>query len=263
MRIFLTSTFVCAAVLCPTTTSLADNIVDPSLKPPATEIARARLKEGNALYKRAKWDEAAAEYTAGAAIEDAPIFDFNLGQCFRLSGESQLALTHYERFLDRGNPGGEVLSSVQGFIAELRSQLARSREMPPTGPAPTPLIAASGGQPDPSVSTDKPTRVYRHLGWGLTIGAIAGAGTAAYLLVDANSLQSQSNEATRTTSERVALRNRADSRQTTAAVVGISSGLALTAGVVTLILSSTPDGRSKTAWNIGVKSNSVLVFGVF
>lgn len=124
---------------------------DHSLARPSKREARDRLDRGNRLYKEAKWEEAITEYVAGAKVEPAPVFFYNLGQCHRKRGEYQAALLFYERFVTSGQPEGEVLAAVQAFMAEMRAQLAnRAQTMPPTEPEPskrgdeTPRISAPG-----------------------------------------------------------------------------------------------------------------------
>src|SRR5262249_22520143 len=82
-------------------------------------------------------DQAVEEYKAGALVEAAPIFDYNLGQCYRQLGKYQEAIWHYERFLATGNPQGEVFDAVNGFIAQMKSELDKqAMTQKPTEPAP-------------------------------------------------------------------------------------------------------------------------------
>jgi hypothetical protein len=99
---------------------------------------------GNRLYGIRSFDQAIEEYKAGVLVEAAPVFDYNLGQCFRQLGKYQEAiwhdeLWHYERFITRGDPQGEVLDVVNGFLAQMKSELDK-KAMPqkPTGPGPGP-----------------------------------------------------------------------------------------------------------------------------
>lgn len=239
---------------------------DHSLDKPKSAEAREHLKAGIALYNRAQWQAAADEYRAGAAIEDAPIFDFNLGQCFRFAGDYQQALTHYERFMDRGAPTGKVLDSVQGFVADMRAHLERTRELAPTQPAPTPPIAAAAPTPPPPASapTTAPSTRWRNLGWGLTAVGVLGGGVSAYLVVDGRNASRDAADVSRPQSDRVRLDDRAASRQKEALIVGIGSGAVLVAGVVTLLVASpSREPRPQTAWNVAITSNGVSLFGQF
>jgi tetratricopeptide (TPR) repeat protein len=68
---------------------------DPFAKP-ATPEAREHLTRGNRLYGVRSFEEAIAEYKAGALVEPAPVFDYNLGQCFRQLRRYREALWYYE-----------------------------------------------------------------------------------------------------------------------------------------------------------------------
>ena len=64
------------------------------------------MDRGNQLYAEARWQEAISEYEAGALIEHAPVFEYNLGQFHRKCGDYQAALLHYDRFVTDGQPEG-------------------------------------------------------------------------------------------------------------------------------------------------------------
>jgi hypothetical protein len=250
---------------------------DHSLEKPTKQDARQHLKQGNGFYNRAKWDDAIREYEAGAAVEDVPLFDYNLGQSFRLAGAYQAAILHYERFLDRGRPTGEVLAAVQGFIAEMRAQLAnRARSTPPTEPAREPgeptatppaapvATAAQLAMSEQSASVAEPNRGWRRLGWGLTATGLIGAGLTTWLMVSATGLDSDAKNAARPISERLDLQDRADSRRRTALIVGVSSGAAAVLGIVTLAIPARHSrSASATAWQFRLTGNGAAVFGRF
>jgi tetratricopeptide (TPR) repeat protein len=102
--------------------------------------ARRHLVQGNKLYNIRSFDQAIEEYRAGALAEEAPVFDYNLGQCFRQLGKYQEAIWHYERFLNLGDPQGEVLDAVNDFLTQMKSELDRkAMTQKPTeaGPGPS------------------------------------------------------------------------------------------------------------------------------
>jgi tetratricopeptide (TPR) repeat protein len=103
---------------------------DPALAEPAAPAARQHFVQGNRLYRSRKVDEAIAAYQAGASIEPAPIFDFNLGQCYRKLGRYADARRHYERFLRSGRPGDELRGLVTEFVRQMR-ELERTVIAPP------------------------------------------------------------------------------------------------------------------------------------
>src|ERR1041385_5826762 len=142
---------------------------DPLARPGSPE-ARGHLIRGNRLYGVRSFEEAAAEYKAGAVIEPAPVFDYNLGQCFRQLGKYQDAIWHYERFLSRGNPQGELLDAVKGFIAQMKAELDRkAMTQPPTDPEPStrgePIAARAHTE---QIATEHAQPWYAdRIGWGL------------------------------------------------------------------------------------------------
>src|SRR5882724_11088677 len=86
---------------------------------PTNHEACEHLDRGNKLYNLRSFDEAIREFKAGALIESAPVFDYNLGQAYRQLGKYKDALWHYDRFLNYGRPTGELLDAVTGFMAEM------------------------------------------------------------------------------------------------------------------------------------------------
>jgi tetratricopeptide (TPR) repeat protein len=257
----------------------AEARADRSLARPAKQEARERLTMGNRLYNAEKWDDAIREYKAGAQVEDAPVFDYNIAQCLRRSGAYQEAMLHYARFLDRGQPTGEVLGAVQAFISEMRAQLGnRAKAMPPTEPVkatdataqvPTPRDAAQhrvDAVPTAPGTTQVSARDERRdssnwLGWtttGLGVGAI---GVSGYLLLRAASLNDQS-DAEKNVQTRSELRDGARTRNLIGAVTA-AGGLALTVTGVILLATHGHDGARPDAVSLGITPHGVLVLGRF
>lgn len=107
------------------------------LEKPTNVVARDYLTTGNRFYRLREFGKAIEEYKAGAVREDAPVFYYNLGQCYRQLGRYDDAIWHYERFLERGRPIGEVETSVNGFIAQMKGELEKkAMKQPPVEPAP-------------------------------------------------------------------------------------------------------------------------------
>ena len=139
-------------------------------KQPASAEARNHLARGNKLYGIRSFEEAVKEYKAGALVEAAPVFDYNLGQCYRQLGKYQEAIWHYKRFITRGDPQGEVLDAVNGFLAQMKSELDK-QAMPqkPIEPGPG-LPHAAQPPPENSVAAPAPAR------WTTTRRIAVGAG---------------------------------------------------------------------------------------
>jgi len=230
---------------------------DPLSKPSAPE-ARSHLAHGNRLYGIRSFDEAVAEYKAGALIEPAPVFDYNLGQCFRQLGRYQEAIWHYERFLNRANPQGEVLDAVNNFIAQMKAGLdKKAMTQQPTETAPLP--------PSPARDAPAPSRGEAWYddawGWALSGAGVVGVAVGGGLLANAASLNGDANMTTNQ-QERDRVRDKEHSRNVLGTITGVAGIGLLAAGIVKLAIY--PKERSQVAtWNISVAGNGVLVYGRF
>lgn len=181
-RIFaLASLLVVWLISAVATTAHAD-----ALAKPTNALAQEHLTTGNRYYRVREFEKAVEEYKAGAIREDAPVFYYNLGQCYRQLGRYEDAIWHYERFLDRGKPTGEIEASVRKFIAQMKSELEKAAmRQPPTEPAPAspdssppPPESASPGHVLPASPPPAQRRRSMPLQRKLAIG-IGAAGAAA------------------------------------------------------------------------------------
>jgi hypothetical protein len=261
---------------------------------PTAPAALAHFEAGNRLYKsgldkaRPFVDRvrdlrgAIEEYRAGASVEDAPAFDFNIGHASVVLVDNRTAVEHLQRFLSRAHPDEPLRAKLVKEIedldptGEVRADLRRSEERaqaakgdpvvvpaPPPAPAPTiPLPPPVRSEPPNAIG--EPGHGWVWLGWGLTAAALVGGGVTTWLAVSATGIDSDAKDTTQTTSDRVNLENRADSRRRTALIVGVGSGAAVVLGIVTLAIPARRSGSSPaTAWNLGLTGNGVVVFGRF
>src|SRR5262245_31421413 len=128
----LASLLVVSLIAALATTARADPLGKPN-----NPAAREHLATGTRFYRVRASETAVEEYKAGAVKEDAPVFYYNLGQCYRQLGRYEDAIWHYERFLDRGKPTGNLEASVRKFIAQMKAELERAAmKQPPVEPAP-------------------------------------------------------------------------------------------------------------------------------
>lgn len=243
---------------------------------PAKREARDHLDRGNRLYNTRSFDEAIIEYKAGALVESATVFDYNLAQAYRQVGKYAEAIWHYERFLDEGHPDQELADAVNAFLKEMRAQLAnRAQTMPPTNAAPADAEAGKVSRQDPSSSHEarsvsssaemtiaRPSRT-DWLGWGITGMGVVAIGSASAVLLSASHLSDQANMES-DVQHRHQLRDQASTRNTIGLVVGIG-GVALAAsGIVKLVLHGREPARPRAAaWDVGVSSNGAFVTGRF
>jgi hypothetical protein len=233
------------------------------------------------------------EYNAGQVLDDAPAFDYNIAHCARLLVDNATAVAHLQRFLQRADQlDAKLGEDVKREIAELdptgsiRAQLRQASAPSPSIAAPVAAMeappvprTAATSQPAPltappplapppiatsTVAAPHGSRTWLALGWGLTAAGVVGGGVATWLAIDAAGLDRDSKDTSRTTSDRVDLEHRADSRRGAALIVGIGGGAAVALGVVTLLLPARSDTRAtSSAWNLRVAGNGVAVVGRF
>lgn len=251
---------------------------DPALTPPKDPAAHSHFTKGNRLYRVRKIDEAVAAYQAGAVIEPVPVFDYNLGQCYRKLGKPADALWHYERFLRNGRPEGELQALVTGFVRQMREELEReAMTHPPTPAPPAPSSPAERATPagpfepapmpaaELASSTVAPGASWYsdRLGWGLVAGGAAAAGVALYLQARAFGLRDDA-DANLTEDRRTELREASRARGIGAAVVGVGSAALIAAGAIKLALRPGAPSRARaTSWTVDISGRGVAVLGRF
>jgi tetratricopeptide (TPR) repeat protein len=235
---------------------------DDPLAKPASTTARDHLTEGNKLYRLREFEKAIEAYKAGALVEDVPVFHYNLGQCYRQLGRYSDAIWHYERFIERAKPTGQIRGAVDAFVTQMKSELEnKAKTQLPIEPAP---------EPKP-VSTPRTTKVlvpgeawYRdRLAWGLSGAGLVGVGVASWLLVDANGLDRDSNSEP-VQGEREQLRDRASRRRTLGALLVIGGGGLLATGFIKLaVRPADREHTITTSWNVGISGDGIFAAGRF
>jgi tetratricopeptide (TPR) repeat protein len=199
---------------------------DP-LAAPKVALAREHLTLGNKLYHIREFARAIEEYKAGALIEDAPVFQYNLAQAYRLSGRYEEALWHYDRFVKRTQPTGPIRAAIEQFTIDMKANIEAAasknhgaRKEEPTESANVPPAAKK--------QQSGPRRWYRDT----TTVALLGSGTAmlttmTFLLLTARGLE-QDALADPKESKRRSLEDRANSRRIAGYVLG-TAGVAVAA----------------------------------
>lgn len=228
-----------ALLLC----SVAATAHGDALAHPTNPIAREHLTAGNRLYRVREFEKAIEEYKAGALRESATVFHYNLGQCYRQLGRYEDALWHYERFLERGKPTGEVEKVTRSFIDQMRSELEKkAMTQPPVEPAPPPLATtASSGQPtilrnEASFVAERSPRWYEDtLGWGMAGSGAITAAVAGWMLLSGSALHDEAN-AEPNQRRQAELRDTADTRRLLGTVIGAGGAALMITGVVKLAI---------------------------
>jgi len=218
-------------------------IADDEIAKPIVPAAKEHLAQGTKLYRLRDFDKAIEEYKAGALVEDAPVFHYNLGQCYRQLGRPEDAIWHYQRFLDRANPlPPKYKQATEDFIRDMKAEVEKRLIAKPIEPTPIVKPATDTKLPQRTIVDPADPWYTDGFGWGLTgTGAIA-SGVSIWLLVDAKGLDDQANM-TASQQTQDTLRNRASQRRLAGEIVGVAGGVALVAGIVKLALSPKPTTR--------------------
>ncbi len=216
--------------------ALADSSSDPLAKPQSSQ-AREHLAKGNKLYVIREFRAAIDEYKAGALIEDAPVFQYNLAQAYRLSGQYEEALWHYDRFVKRTRPVDPLKSSIEQFTIQMKAELEKlaTKQQPldaaPMPPSPTAPASEPAAQP-----SGRPSHWYQdRLGWGLTGTGTVLTGVAVGLLIHARGLEDDALQEPRE-SERASLQDRASTRRIAGYLLGSAGLAAIGAGTFKLAI---------------------------
>lgn len=244
----------------------------PLDKPKAPE-ARAHLEKGNKVYGVRDFEKAIEEYKAGALVENTPIFDYNLGQCYRQLGRYEDAIWHYERFIKRAQPTGELLDAVNRFIEQMKAELEKraktqqpTEAAPATGSASTTNIttgtSATNTSTSLTTSSVPPSRSPDWFGIGLVSAGSVGVVVGGVFLYDASSLRDEAN-ATSDQRQREALFDKADTRSLVGWIAGGVGVAVLGTGVIKLVVGRSSNSNTSSAWNVGASQNSLYVFGRF
>lgn len=208
---------------------VAHAIADPLGRPTNPE-AVACLLRGNRLYTVREFDEAIEQYKAGALLEDAPVFQYNLAQAYRVSGRYEDAIWHYERFLKRTSATGELRKTINGFVEQMQQELRRAattQQPDSTAPQYTVLRTSMSNQPDHWYQD--------RVGWGLTsVGGVLGV-LGIYLLASAHGLDERAFAESRD-AQRTDLQASASSRRVAGYVAGGAALALLGGGVARLAL---------------------------
>jgi hypothetical protein len=218
--------FVCAwAVTCETTSAHAQTATGRPTNPQAVE----HFQQGNAHYKVRDFEKAVEEYKAGALIEAAAIFDYNLGQCYRqlTLAKYQDAVRFYDRYLRSGFATPDDVAAIQKWTSEMKAEMdQRAKSTPPTKPA------TMQPQPAPALVAHPDVQPWYHdaFGWGLAGSGVLVAGIGGALLLDASSLRGEANR-TPNQQEQNALKDKADSRALTGTILAIGGGALLVTGI--------------------------------
>jgi tetratricopeptide (TPR) repeat protein len=130
--------------------------------------ASEHVQRGDAFKESGRHAAAAREYQKAYALVPHPVLIFNLAQVYRLAGDRERAIEHYERYL-AADPSGRASRQARQFADQLRRELERERTgaqerraRSEPAPAGTTTVSRSAQRPSP--------------GRGLRLAGMASAG---------------------------------------------------------------------------------------
>jgi hypothetical protein len=102
----------------------------------STERAKALFQEGTTLFNVGEFDKAIEAWQQGYKEKPDPGFLYNIGQAYRLKGDSQKAIFFYRGYL-RNSPKAANKADVEAKITQLqKAQEAKTGAAAPVAPAP-------------------------------------------------------------------------------------------------------------------------------
>jgi tetratricopeptide (TPR) repeat protein len=88
--------------------------------------AKAHFKQGAAHYAAGRYDQALAEYQTAYELLPLPDILFNIGQVWRMKGDSARAIEYYNRYL-AVEPKGRASDDARAHVTALRRMLEEER----------------------------------------------------------------------------------------------------------------------------------------
>ncbi len=116
---------VCAALVCAAAPVRAGD--DPDAEPDF-ETARAHYRAAEQAAARGAWDEAAAEYAQALALTGDPVLHFRIADAYQHAGRCELALEHYERYLERAAPADDHAELALRRVNACQDEILAARE---------------------------------------------------------------------------------------------------------------------------------------
>lgn len=200
-------------------------------------------ERGKTHYDLAEYDKAIEAWKAGYELNGDPMFLLNLGIAFKAKNDFGNTLFFYRRFLAVTDKDDPMRTKVEKRIAELEQLLReqeRAKEEPPkepTQPPPPPPEDVPAVDVDEAPADEPTIRPWYDdtWGWVLVGSGVAVAGGGIWSTSHASSLNDEADREI-DQARAVALRDDADTFETTGTVLLIGGAALVTTGVVKLIL---------------------------
>jgi tetratricopeptide (TPR) repeat protein len=142
---------------------------DAGAKPGTKDKAKKLFKAGKALYAAGEFDDAAAKFTAGYALDHEPLFLLNAAQSYRSANKPAEALRYYQAFI-KASPETPLRPQVDELIRELKAKV-----QPPPRRKPDIVVAPPPPPPPPPPRESAP--FYKRW-WFWTVVGVVVVGTA-------------------------------------------------------------------------------------
>lgn len=152
---------------------------------PLEPRARDYLAAGIERFEAEDYENAAAQFRLGLAIQEHPDLLYALAQSERMLGDCARALEHYRATLDKVEAESERAEAVRIQIERCEKEVEREREENERERADaTPTLKASPGAVIGPPEDDRPSPRSRMAGWLLLGAGAIAAGVGTYLYVD-------------------------------------------------------------------------------
>jgi len=219
------------AIVCLLVAALARAAVAEPAKEEAKEQAHTHYLEARRLHEHGEYQRAAAEYLQAFALFPDPELLFNVGQVYRLAGDSALATAYYRRYLEL-DPDGRAAPEARRHLEALGATVPAGSAAEAWGGAPaeeksTAVVIA----PPPPRRKDRG----RWLRWsGLASGG-AGLlllGVGVYYGIEARSISAELSLVDRWTADRLDRFDDGERAESRAIGFSIAGGALLVGGGV-------------------------------
>src|SRR5438132_1216362 len=131
--------------------AIALNASGPAGAQPSKDAGQLHNERGQALYHDGKYREARAEFSAAFDASRLSAFVFNMAECSRLAGDTQLAREQYEKYLSI-DPDPKLAALARQRLAAL-APTGSEPTTPPNDAAPATPPGGSAPQQAPPGAT--------------------------------------------------------------------------------------------------------------
>ena len=170
---------------------------------PAPDVARAKTlyEAAQGAMTESRYADAIRDYTAAYEITKDAVLLFKLGTAHQKSGQCELALGYYRRYLAEGKPAEAFVTLTRDRIVAcngnpdepVAAQPPPSPPSPPPdeppAPAPTPPPGQAAPAPAPAPANAPPLLGRNRAAWLLVVGSIAFVTVGAVLAYSSNAAE--------------------------------------------------------------------------